>query len=61
MNCKWTYDDYHCVYETECDKAFYFDDSSNLDENNFKFCPYCGKIIEAIIPQEQDDDHKQGD
>lgn len=49
--CKWIYN-YMIedgVYETSCSHSFFFD-SGDVKENNFKFCPFCGKEIEAEEP-----------
>ena len=47
-SCKWTNtigglleDEY---YETECGNDFIFADGA-FEENNFEYCPYCGKKI----------------
>ena len=45
MTCIWTYDDNYCYYETECGEAHMFC-SGNSEDNNYKYCPYCGKFIE---------------
>lgn len=42
--CEWK-KDVEGIYNTTCDKVFYFDDSSNVEENEFKFCPFCGELI----------------
>jgi hypothetical protein len=42
--CLWTYDEAHYKYDTECGNSFYFE-SDGIDENGFKFCPYCGKPL----------------
>ena len=43
--CKWKYDEIHDVYTTGCNDAFTLE-SGNLEENNMKYCPFCGNIIE---------------
>jgi hypothetical protein len=43
--CKWTYDD-DGYYDTSCDNAFVFISDGPL-ENDFKYCPYCGREIEV--------------
>ncbi len=45
MTCKWTLDEHHDCWETECGEAHQFT-TGNIEENNHKFCPYCGEIIE---------------
>lgn len=51
--CRWKYintDDWDddSYYETECRETMYFDDNLKLeDEDKFKWCPYCGKLIEV--------------
>ena len=46
--CSWTIDtDFDSeIYETGCGQAFTFNDGGPA-ENNFNFCPYCGKPIET--------------
>ncbi len=43
--CDWVYngDDYS-YYDTECKEAFIFE-AGQIDDNKFKYCPYCGKPI----------------
>ena len=45
IRCDWT--DCSEYYETECKKSFYFSDGSLFD-NGFKYCPYCGKLINEV-------------
>jgi len=35
------------IYSTSCGGMFYFDNGS-LSDNEFKFCPYCGREIEEV-------------
>lgn len=42
-SCKWEYDD-DDFWEASCGDAFMFADAGPF-ENNFKFCPYCGKPL----------------
>lgn len=44
--CNWEIDD-DGIYETGCANAF-FCDSGTIVENDFVFCPYCGKPIKEI-------------
>ena len=44
--CTWKYE---CPYEigyydTECGTAYYFEEGT-IEENDYRFCPYCGKRI----------------
>lgn len=41
--CKWKYDDETDSYDTDCDNKFCF--TYVKKEEEFKFCPYCGKEI----------------
>jgi hypothetical protein len=50
--CKWTPWTTICgeennVWNTSCDNDFVLNDGT-LKENNFKFCPYCGREIEEL-------------
>ena len=55
MVCKWAdqeeYD--HRFWETECGKSFAFTEGGSLSENEFKFCPYCGKEIKMAQKVEE--------
>jgi len=42
--CTWTYDDLEDFWETACGEAFVISEGT-LEENNFRFCPFCGKPI----------------
>jgi len=45
--CQWQ-NDCDDTYSTECRNNFFFVDENGLKENNFKFCPFCGKEIKEI-------------
>ena len=42
--CDWTWCDDDDGWSTSCDAGFIFNDGGPVD-NDFKFCPYCGKPI----------------
>lgn len=42
--CVWTYDEYHCKWDTACGNA-YLVIWDTPAENGMKFCPYCGHPI----------------
>ena len=44
--CEWTWGSSE-YYETGCDKAFLFFDGGP-SENNFEFCPYCGRELVIV-------------
>jgi len=48
-NCTWIIQDPHDqhIWETDCGEAFVFE-VDGPEQNNFKFCPFCGK---PIIPE----------
>lgn len=46
--CKWVYDFKSDYYETECKNVFHFV-NDGINENEFKFCPYCGKSVGALF------------
>jgi len=54
--CTWTYqnDNVGDYYETACDHAFVFNEGQK--ESKFKFCPYCGKVIDEVIPEREEED-----
>lgn len=41
------------TYDTACGNAQYFNDG-DINENSYRFCPYCGKKIKEI--EDGDDD-----
>jgi hypothetical protein len=45
MTCKWTYNENYYYYGTECGEAHMFNEG-NVEDNNYKYCPYCGRLIE---------------
>lgn len=45
---KWEYDGF---YYLSCGNAFQFTEDG-IRENSFKFCPYCGKLIEEVVEDE---------
>jgi DNA-directed RNA polymerase subunit RPC12/RpoP len=42
--CKWVYEEYYDYWETECGESQQFIEDG-IKENNYKYCPYCGKNI----------------
>jgi len=48
--CKWYYkdNDLEDYWETSCDSAFTIIDGT-LEDNNIKYCPFCGKEIVSLI------------
>ena len=54
-SCKWTLREAYIrsdwdVWDTECDKSFTFD-TGDPTENEFAFCPFCGKYISVDSAQ----------
>jgi len=47
-SCTWKLDDEYGMYETGCGNAFECIEG-DIEENNFKFCPYCGGRIKEIV------------
>ena len=47
-SCAWKLDDVYGMYETGCGNAFECIEG-DIEENNFKFCPYCGGRIKEIV------------
>lgn len=43
--CTWT-QDIDGIWQTSCGQAQEFT-TGTLEENGYKFCPYCGKMLEA--------------
>jgi hypothetical protein len=43
--CEWTYDDYHDCWETSCKNAWVMTEGGSPLDNEYKFCPACGKQI----------------
>ena len=50
--CEWGYDDSGEYWKTGCEELFTFLADGPL-ENNFEFCPYCGKPI--TLPEKEDE------
>ena len=49
--CIWTYNEEGDLWDTRCNEMFHFNDGTPI-ENDFRFCPYCGKklLYETKIP-----------
>ena len=43
-NCFWKYDEDLDIYDSSCGDSFYFG-TGNIKDNNFIYCPRCGKRI----------------
>lgn len=58
--CVWT-EDAEGYWTTGCDEVFSLADGSPED-SGFKYCPYCGKVIEqkTVQDQEEPDDGEEG-
>lgn len=44
--CQWTFDETHGKYDTQCGEAMQFT-VDGPTENGFRWCPYCGRLIEV--------------
>jgi hypothetical protein len=59
VTCTWTqmriYDE-DSGWETKCGEAFMFTDGGTPHDNSFQYCPYCGKPIETVVPEEEIED-----
>ena len=44
-SCEWKYDDMDDYYETACKNAYCLADGT-LKDNEHKYCPYCGGLIQ---------------
>lgn len=48
MKCRWNLDDYDSnTYKTSCSEHEFQFFTDGPIENNFKYCPYCGKEIKT--------------
>jgi len=48
--CEWEWGD--CYWDTGCGRAFEFNDGTPTD-NDFRYCPYCGKeLVESGYVEE---------
>ena len=56
--CLWKFDDWHCYYDSDCGHAYCFDDEPKLEEDAYKFCPGCGKLIQ-VAPTKKDDEKEE--
>jgi len=49
--CQWELEiGEHDIYHTSCGNAQIFI-CCNVEENNYKYCPYCGKPIKQVEPK----------
>lgn len=44
-SCEWKYDDMNDYYKTACKNAYCVADGT-LKDNDHKYCPYCGGLIQ---------------
>jgi hypothetical protein len=54
--CTWLEEEQDCsIWTTSCDQVWtFFDDGP--EENGVKFCPYCGKAVEAVPCQVEEEE-----
>ena len=47
--CVWQEDEDYAwaFWQTDCDHSFQFTEGGTPADNEFAFCPYCGKILSA--------------
>lgn len=47
MVCVWREEDnfHETFWESDCDKSFVFTQGGTPADNNFAFCPFCGKVM----------------
>ena len=57
-SCEWTYDEMDDYYETACKNAYCLADGT-LKDNDHKYCPYCGGLIQ--LAQQAQDEKGGGD
>ena len=53
--CEWYNDRYDDVMYETCGPAFTFFEGG-VASNEFKFCPYCGRPIKEVWPEDEDDE-----
>ena len=51
--CKWTYDEYHDYWDTECEEGFFIEGGS-LKDSHIVFCCFCGKRIIEILMEDHE-------
>ncbi len=49
--CKWLYEPCDESYMTTCGESQYFIEG-DIEDNHYKFCPYCGKEIRDEFKEE---------
>ena len=52
--CEWTYNSFDDMYDTKCGEGFFFE-TGNIEENNMRFCPFCGNRIKAIYEEDMEE------
>lgn len=50
--CKWKQWSEGDTFDTDCDNCFSLIEGS-IEENNFKHCPYCGKLIKVVNEEKE--------
>ena len=53
--CEWFNDGHDDVFYETCGPGFTFFEGG-VTANEFKFCPYCGRQIKEVRPEEDDDE-----
>lgn len=43
--CEWSFDYTHEKWDTTCGEAFILSNDATIEENNMRFCPFCGGHI----------------
>lgn len=57
MNCIWSKLNWDNEWTTECGQSFIILDDLTPEENDFKFCVYCGKPLVQKIDEDEEDDN----
>ena len=50
--CEWKWEAFEECYSTDCNNSFIID--GRPQENNFKYCPFCGREIVEKLPSGKD-------
>jgi len=57
QTCAWVFEENHCYWDTGCGRAYDLGDTTPGEDESYRFCPGCGKLISVKQKETKDEHH----